>query len=33
MEYPKIETVFDRGDKFKVIEGKIRLLEFSNIRK
>ena len=32
MKYPKIETLFNRDkETFKVIEGDIRLLEFSNI--
>ena len=29
MEYPKIETLFDRDEKFKVIEGALRLPEFA----
>lgn len=33
MEYPKIETLFNRDEKFKVIEGDYRLLEFENIKK
>jgi len=34
MEYPKIETLFDRDEKtFKVKEEEIRLPEFSNLKK
>ena len=32
MEYPKIETIFDRDENFKVVEGKYRLPEFENIK-
>jgi len=32
MEYPKIETVFNRDEKFKVIEGELRLPEFGNVK-
>lgn len=31
MKYPKIETLFDRDDKFKVMEGEYRLPEFNLI--
>jgi len=33
MKYPKIETLFNRDEKFKVIEGQYRLPEFENIKK
>lgn len=33
VEYPKIETLYDRNDKFKVIEGKLRLDEFSLVER
>lgn len=33
MEYPKIETLFNRDEKFKVKEGDYRLPEFENIKK
>jgi ATP-dependent RNA circularization protein (DNA/RNA ligase family) len=33
LEYPKIETLFDRDQKtFKVLENRIRLPEFSNVK-
>jgi ATP-dependent RNA circularization protein (DNA/RNA ligase family) len=32
MEYPKIETIFNRDSKFKVIDGEYRLQEFKNIK-
>jgi len=32
MKYPKIETIFNRDEKFKVIEGDYRLPEFGNIK-
>ena len=32
MEYPKIETLFNRDEKFKVIEGDYRLKEFELIK-
>ena len=32
MEYPKIETLFNRDEKFKVVEGDYRLPEFENIK-
>jgi len=31
--YPKIETIFNRDERFKVVEGDYRLTEFENIRK
>lgn len=33
MEYPKIETVFNRDEKFKVVEGDFRLPEFDSIKR
>lgn len=33
MEYPKIETIFNRDEKFKVVEGDYRLPEFENIKR
>lgn len=32
MEYPKIQTLFNRDEKFKVVEGDYRLPEFANIK-
>lgn len=33
MEYPKIETLFNRDEKFKVVEGDFSLPEFDNIKR
>lgn len=33
MEYPKIETLFNRDDRFKVVEGDYRLKEFEQINR
>lgn len=33
MKYPKIQTLFNRDEKFKVVEGDYRLPEFENIKK
>lgn len=32
MEYPKIETLFNRDEAFKVVKGQLRCLEFSLIK-
>jgi len=32
LDYPKIETLFDRDEKFKVMEGKFRLPEFEALK-
>lgn len=32
MKYPKIKTIFNRDDKFKVVEGDYRVPEFENVK-
>ena len=31
MKYPKIETLFNRDENFKIVEGNYRLPEFENV--